>query len=129
MARLMLAAPLAWLSPIGSAAAWDPDAAVTRLYPELHRAYYDMSVCEYCGLVNAQVFDGFRREITDLIARDLPSEAQHREVRIHAWTAADLEYGNRGLGGFRGWCRTEGATAVKRFLGYRGNVSDERDTQ
>jgi hypothetical protein len=100
------------------AAAWDANAPVTRQYPELHSAYYDISVCEYCGLVTSEVANGFRREVANLVARDHMNADQHREVRLHAWTAADLEYGNRGLGGFRNWCRTEGLAAVQRFTGY-----------
>ena len=117
-AILALAGALAALAPVGPAAAWDANAPVTREYPELHSAYYDISVCEYCGLVTSEVADGFRREVADLIARDRMSQDQNREVRIHAWTAADLEYGNRGLGGFRNWCKTEGLAAVQRFTGY-----------
>ena len=115
---LALAGTLAAVLPGGPVAAWDANAPVTRQYPELHSAYYDISVCEYCGLVTSEVADGFRREVANLIARDHMSADQHREVRIHAWTAADLEYGNRGLGGFRNWCRTEGLAAVQRFAGY-----------
>ena len=115
---LVLAGMLAAALPGGPAAAWDADAPVTRQYPELHSAYYDISVCEYCGLVTADVADGFRREVADLVARDVMSPDQDREVRLHAWTAADLEYGNRGLGGFRNWCKTEGLAAVRRFTSY-----------
>jgi len=36
-------------------------------------------------------------------------------ARVAAGIAFASEYQNRGLGGARGWCRTEGAEAVKRF--------------
>ena len=36
--------------------------------------------------------------------------------RARAMTMVEQEWDNRGLGGFRGWCRTEGAAAVERFL-------------
>jgi hypothetical protein len=39
-----------------------------------------------------------------------------KDQRIAGWVDADLEWGNRGLGGFRAWCETEGLTAAERFL-------------
>lgn len=107
----------------GPAAAWDADAEVARRYAELHGAYYAMVVCEYCGLITPAVVEGYRREVADLIARDGLSKETDREVRLHAWTAADLEYGNRGLGGFRNWCRTEGLAAMRRFLEYGASAA------
>ena len=85
----------------------------------LHAAYYGFAVCEYCGLVSVEVHDGFRRETAYLIERDGLSEEAARKVRLRAWTDADLEWGNRGLGGFRNWCRTEGAAAARRFIDFR----------
>jgi hypothetical protein len=42
------------------------------------------------------------------------------------WTDADLEWGNRGLGGFRNWCRTEGIAAARRFVDFRNaQLADE----
>jgi hypothetical protein len=38
------------------------------------------------------------------------------ELRGKAWQAAHWEWQNRGLGGFRGWCRNEGRAAAERFL-------------
>lgn len=87
-------------------------------YPELHAAIYDVTVCEYCGLITPEVAAGFRRQLDDLVARDALSEMAVREIRISAWTRADLEWSNRGLGGFRGWCRTEGEAAARRFVDY-----------
>lgn len=87
-------------------------------YPELHAAIYDMTVCEYCGLITPEVAGGFRRRVTELVARDALSDRTVREIRIIAWTRADLEWSNRGLGGFRAWCATEGEGAARRFVGY-----------
>jgi hypothetical protein len=36
-------------------------------------------------------------------------------ARIAAGIAFAAEYQNRGQGGARGWCRSEGAAAVRRF--------------
>lgn len=78
--------------------------------------YYRFSVVEYCNLANESVAEGFRTE-RDRIVTDLDaSEEQHRAGRIAGWTAADLEWSNRGLGGFRHWCETEGIAAAAGFL-------------
>lgn len=88
-------------------------------YPELHAAIYDATVCEYCGLIGPAVADGFHRQMADLVARDGLNEQTVRQIRISAWTKADLEWHNRGLGGFRNWCRGEGVAAARRFVAYR----------
>ncbi len=93
-------------------------AALAARYPELHSAIYDATVCEYCGLISDDVADGFRRQMADLVARDRLDEQAVRQIRISAWTKADLEWHNRGLGGFRNWCRSEGVTAALRFVAY-----------
>jgi len=120
MPRREIIGPIFAVATMSGAAAADDTtrAAVAEMYPELHRSYYDMAVCEYCGFVSAEIVNGHQREVADLVARDSLDDARHRAVRIHAWTAADLEYGNRGLGGFRNWCRTEGVAAARRFLNY-----------
>ena len=87
--------------------------------PALYVAMYGFSVSEYCNLITEEVYDGFRRETAYLIAKAGLGEEVVRKVRMRAWTDADLEYDNRGLGGFRNWCRTEGLTAARRFVDFR----------
>ena len=107
-----------WLA-MGMPALADTDrAALAARYPELHRAIYDVTVCEYCGLVTPEVAAGFRLLVADLIERDGLASQEVREIRISAWTKADLEWSNRGVGGFRTWCRTDGASAAQRFVDY-----------
>ncbi len=65
-------------------------------------------VVEYCGLNSAEVFDGYLRETSYVRRRDGITDPVARWLRIRGLTAADLEYGDRGLGGYRNWCRTEG---------------------
>ena len=75
-------------------------------------------VVEYCGLNSAEVFDGYLRETSYVRRRDGITDPVARWLRIRGLTAADLEYGDRGLGGYRNWCRTEGlelGTAFPRF--------------
>ncbi len=82
---------------------------------ELTRAFYDLEVTAYCGLANAAVRTGFEREIARLKARDDVDEASLGRARTQAWKEAHLEWQNRGLGGFRSWCRSEGRAAAERF--------------
>ena len=44
------------------------------------------------------------------------TEAEARAERIAGWVEADREWSNRGLGGYRAWCREDGVSAAKRFL-------------
>lgn len=83
---------------------------------DLFQLYYDAGVLEYCGGVTDSVYKGFHRRRNALLARHGIDEAEDRRVRIRAYTAADLEYLDRGIGGQRHWCRTEGEDAVRRFL-------------
>ena len=87
--------------------------------PVLYAAMYAFSVCEYCNLISEEVHDGFRRETAHLVAKAGLSEEVVRKVRMRAWTDADLEYGDRGLGGYRNWCRTEGLAAAQHFIDFR----------
>jgi len=112
---MRIAGILVVLAICGSGRAEEPLPRTAALYA----AHYGYAVCEYCGLVNFEVFDGFRREAATLIEREKLSEAAERKVRLRAWTDADLEWGNRGLGGFRNWCRTEGIAAAQHFIDFR----------
>ncbi|HUL06397.1 MAG TPA: hypothetical protein VLV76_08695 [Candidatus Acidoferrum sp.] len=85
----------------------------------IKQVVYLYSVTEYCGLNTGDVYDGYRREIRDLTRGGRLPESTVRWLRIHGIIAADLEYDNRGLGGFRIWCRTEGVEAAKHFRAFR----------
>jgi len=91
-------------------------------YPELSSVFYDFEVAGYCGLVSNTVGQGFRSEARRLIERDGLDRETVSQLRGEAWQAAHAEWQNRGLGGFRNWCRTEGRAAVERFAG-EGPVS------
>jgi hypothetical protein len=107
----VLAALLPWGRP-GLAGSISRGAAIKQVV-------YLYSVTEYCGLNTRDVYDGYRREIRDLTREGRLPESTVRWLRIHGIIAADLEYDNRGLGGFRIWCRTEGVEAAKHFLAFR----------
>lgn len=84
---------------------------------ENKQVVYMYSVTEYCSLNTGEVYDGYRREMRRL--RRLP-ESTVRWPRIHGMPAADLEYADRGLGGFRKWRRTEGLDSARHFLAFHG---------
>ncbi|HSS64585.1 MAG TPA: hypothetical protein VLS27_09130, partial [Gammaproteobacteria bacterium] len=84
-------------------------------HAELSRVFYDFEVAGYCGLVTNSVGRGFRREADRLIERDGLDRETVNRLRGDAWQAAHAEWQNRGLGGFRNWCRTEGSAAAGRF--------------
>ncbi len=81
----------------------------------LTRVFYDFEVAVYCGLVSPGVRSGFERELARV--REGADAATEQRARMQAWKEANLEWQNRGLGGFRGWCRSEGRDAAARFAG------------
>jgi hypothetical protein len=101
------------------AAALADDSEIRDFEAELHTAIYGYAICEYCGLNSYEVHDGYRRETGELQRSGNLSKETVRRIWIRAQTDADLEWGNRGLGGFRNWCRTEGMAAAARFVAYR----------
>jgi hypothetical protein len=80
---------------------------------------YMYGVVQYCGLDTAAVVDGYWRESRFIRRRDGLTDPTARLLRTRGLIDADLEYGNRGLGGFRLWCRTEGQEAARHFLAFR----------
>ena len=85
----------------------------------LQGAVYGFAVAEYCGLLTPAVAEGFHLEREWIVARDGITPERERADRIAAIMAADWQYGDHGLGGYRGWCRSEGLTAAYRFLRFR----------
>jgi hypothetical protein len=101
---------------------WVPGASADiqkRPIGPLQEAVYGFAVAEYCGLLNPAVAEGFHLERQWIMARDGISPEREYADRIAAIMAADWQYGDHGLGGYRGWCRSEGMTAVNRFLTFR----------
>jgi|GEM_PF-1140941 len=79
------------------------------------RLIYRFEVASYCGLVSERVGAGFRMRLARLVAREQLNRQRLDEARARAWKAARWEWENRGLGGFRAWCRTEGRAAAARL--------------
>lgn len=88
-----------------------------KAHAELSSVFYDFEVAGYCGLVSNAVGQGFRRQAQRLIERDRLERETVNQLRGEAWQAAHAEWQNRGLGGFRNWCRTDGRAAAERFAG------------
>ena len=111
-ASIALGTVLPWL-------VWSAHAESVSRGAEIKQVVYLYNVAEYCGLNTREVYDGYRREMRHLTRRGSLPESTVRWLRIHGIIAADLEYDNRGLGGFRNWCRTEGVEAARHFLAFR----------
>jgi hypothetical protein len=86
---------------------------------QLHDAYYDERVLEYCGGYTAEVHDGFLRRVRYLLASADIDAGTNRSIKVSGWTAADYQYDDHGLGGFRQWCATDGERAAEDFLDFR----------
>ena len=70
-----------------------------------------------CSLVTHAVAAGFQRRVARILEDSDVDRETLDAVRGEAWQAAHWEWQNRGLGGFRGWCRSEGRAAAEGFLG------------
>lgn len=84
---------------------------------DLRDAYYAFEVAGYCSLVTHAVAAGFQRRVARILEDSDVDRETLDAVRGEAWQAAHWEWQNRGLGGFRGWCRSEGRAAAEGFLG------------
>lgn len=82
----------------------------------LSAAYYELEVAGYCGLVTEAVGAGFRRRVARIVGDAHVDKTTLDRLRGEAWQAAHAEWQNRGLGGFRAWCRNEGRAAAEGFL-------------
>jgi len=81
----------------------------------LYFVFYDYALADTCALVTTAVERGYRLERERAQSRSGLDEASAREMKIQGWVAVDLEWANRGLGGFRNWCRDEGSQAAARL--------------
>ena len=76
---------------------------------------YDFEVAQFCGLVNRDVHDAFWQKRKMAESASPRSTEELRQTRIKAMAAADIEYANRGLGGYKPWCAAEGRAGVARI--------------
>ncbi len=92
-----------------------PAHAVDRSPSAYAQAHYAFGVAQHCGLTTPRADAGFDRLERDLAAEEGLDDDGRLNRQIAAGIAFALEYQNRGLGGSRLWCRTEGQEAVRRF--------------
>lgn len=76
---------------------------------------YDFEVAQFCGLVNKPTHDAFWAKRKAIEEKSQRTTEQLRKTRIGAMAAADIEYANRGLGGYKPWCQNEGRAGVERI--------------
>lgn len=78
---------------------------------------YRVEVTNYCGLTSERVLAGFHRHRHELLAEHALTAALIDSARAEAWNLAHKEWDNRGLGGFKRWCRLDAAR-------YAGELAD-----
>lgn len=77
---------------------------------------YDFEVASFCGLVSKNVYDIFWRKRRALESASLHSIPHLTNTRVRAMADADLEFQNRGLGGYKPWCQSDGIAGIQRIL-------------
>jgi len=112
-------APRFFLAAAWAATALCFPAAAAAAERQVQDVVYDYAVSSYCGTLTPEVDAGFRAELRDVTAASGLSADEAKKQRIAGWVAADREWANRGLGGYRAWCQDEGVTAAGRFRAYR----------
>lgn len=85
-----------------------PDAPLTLLV-------YKMEVLNYCGLIDNEISQGFKQHRDHIIASQNLTPEDVQNARTEGWKFGLAEWQNRGLGGFRNWCKTEGMEIVDYF--------------
>ena len=96
---------LIWPSLMAAPAPEDP----------LIRIQYDYELASYCGLISPSVALGFKSQMAAMIQQHNLSRETVLKARSKASVAVYKEWQNRSLGGFKGWCRKEGAASGQRF--------------
>jgi len=89
------------------------DVAVSDAYESL---IYDHEVAAECGLLSADARGSFRRARDDLAARSNLEPDALKALRLSAIVRAMREYDNRGLGGYKAWCKQDGKAGVARII-------------
>ena len=81
-------------------------------FDNLTEAVYFFEVTLYCGLATDTVIRGYRYLEDDFRRTHHLTSEEMDELRAKGWNLAHAEWQNRGLGGFRAWCATEGREAA-----------------
>ena len=81
----------------------------------------------YCGISDSEAVRGFLRHQDELVNRFGLDAEDRREAMSRARRMAHEEWQNRGLGGFRGWCRNEGVTYTEMLKSYTHSQTGETE--
>lgn len=76
---------------------------------------YKMEVLNYCGLIDDNISARFRYRRDQIIARHALTDEEVQKARTEGWQSGLAEWQNRGLGGFKNWCRTDGREIAEYF--------------
>ena len=76
---------------------------------------YKMEVLNYCGLIDDEISEGFKRRRDHIILSLNLTPEDVQNARMEGWKFGLAEWQNRGLGGFRNWCNTEGKEIAAYF--------------
>lgn len=76
---------------------------------------YKMEVLNHCGLIDNEISEKFKQQRDIIIARQKLTPEEVQDARMEGWKFGLAEWQNRGLGGFRNWCKTEGKEIVDYF--------------
>jgi len=79
---------------------------------------YKREVLMYCGISDPNAVKGFLDRQSALVDRHSLSHEMLLDAASIARQRAYAEWQNRGLGGFRGWCRNEGSEYAAILRGY-----------
>lgn len=112
-----LALAFAILVAAASARAETPGPA-PRPADELFWLDYRFGVAIECGLVDDRALLGYLCAARAAAIRYGFDEPQRRKILSRAMIAVEREWSNRGLGGYRNWCRNEGMEAQRLFQGF-----------
>lgn len=85
---------------------------------------YRIEVTNYCGLTTEQVAAGFRSQRDLLLGEYSLAKPLVENARAEAATLAHREWANRGLGGFKRWCRNDAARYAKQLAPAHGASSN-----
>lgn len=77
---------------------------------------YRLEVTRYCSLADDAVAAGFRAARDAMLARYHFAPGMINSARREAYLLAYREWDNRGLGGFRRWCREDAALFARQLL-------------
>lgn len=84
---------------------------------QLVDVYYRFEVAAaYCGLVNDEATKGYYSERKQVVEKFAMNETEQIHASGLASQQAHKEWMNRGLGGFKAWCRNEGRGYADHFL-------------